>query len=132
MARRQIRYKQAHGGKGSADIKSAEEWTSAIILPGLLDRPNEVYNADETGLYLRATPDGSLCYCHKKLIGSKKAMEKMTVLCCSNLSSKLLVIGKSSRPCCFKNVNVDNLPVTYRANKKAWLTSQIFIEWLAA
>ena len=84
-ARHQIRYKQAHGEKGSADIKSAEEWTSTI-LSGLLDRPNEVYNADETGLYYRATPDGSLCYCHEKLSGSKKAMEKITVLCCSNLT----------------------------------------------
>ena len=44
-ARHQIRYKQAHGEKGSTDIKSAEEWTSTI-LPGLLEeyRPNEVYN----------------------------------------------------------------------------------------
>ena len=82
--RHQISYKQAHGEKGSADIKSAEEWTSTM-LPGLLDRPNEIYNADETGLYYQATPDGSLCYCHKKLSGSKKAMEKITVLCCSNL-----------------------------------------------
>ena len=51
-ARHQIRYKRAHGEKGSADIKSAEEWTSTI-LPGLLEeyRPNEVHNADETGLY---------------------------------------------------------------------------------
>ena len=50
-ARHQIRYKQAHGEKGSADIKSAEEWTSTI-LPGLLEeRLNEVYNADETRLY---------------------------------------------------------------------------------
>ena len=63
-------------------------------------------------------------------------MERITVLCCSNLTGtdkcKLLVIGKSLRPRCFKNVNVDNLPVTYRANKKAWMTSQIFTEWLAA
>ena len=84
-ARHQIRYKQAHGEKGSADIKSAEEWSSTI-LPGLLDKPNEVYDADETGLYYRATPDGSLCYCREKLSGSKKAMEKITVLCCSNLT----------------------------------------------
>ena len=50
-ARHQIRYKRAHGEKGSADIKSAEEWTSTI-LPGLQEeyRPNEVYNTDETGL----------------------------------------------------------------------------------
>ena len=48
-ARHQIRYRRAHGEKGSTDIKSAEEWTSTI-LPGLLEeyRPNEVYNADET------------------------------------------------------------------------------------
>ena len=136
-ARHQIRYKQSHGEKRSADIKSAEEWTSTI-LPGLLEeyRPNEVYNADETGLYYRATPDGSLCYCHEKLSGSKKAMERITVPCCSNPTGtekcKLLVIGKSLRPRCFKNVNVNNLRVTYRANKKAWMTSQILTEWLAA
>ena len=62
-------------------------------------------------------------------------MEKITVLCCSNPTGtdkcKLLVIGKSLRPRYLKNVNVDNLPVTCRANKKAW-TSQIFTEWLAA
>ena len=45
---------------------------------------------------------------------------------------KLLVIGESRRPRCFKNVNVDNLLVIYRANKKSWMTSQIFTEWLAA
>ena len=99
-------------------------------------RPNEVYNADETRLYYRATPDGSLCYCHEKVSGSKKAMERITVLCCSNLTGtdkcKLLVVCKSLGTRCFKNVNMDNLPVTYRAYKKAWMTSQIFTEWLAA
>ena len=86
------------------------------------------------GCIYRATPGDSLCYCHEKLSGSKKAMKRITVLCCSNLAGtdKLLVIGKSIRLRCFKNVNVDNLPVTYRANKKAWMTSQIFTEWLAA
>ena len=63
-ARHQIRYKQAHGENGSADIKSAEEWTSTILRGLLEERPNEVYNADETGLYYQATPDGSLCNCH--------------------------------------------------------------------
>ena len=63
-------------------------------------------------------------------------MERITVLCCSNLTGtdkcKLLVIGKSFRPRCFKNVNLDNLPVTYHANKKAWMTSLKSFEWLAA
>ena len=34
-------------------------------------------------------------------------------------------MGKSLRPGCFKNVNVDNLPVTYRANKKARMTCSL-------
>ena len=43
---------------------------------------------------------------------------------------KLLVIGKSVKPRCFKNIDVGSLPVTYRANQNAWMTSQIFTEWL--
>jgi hypothetical protein len=40
------------------------------------------------------------------------------------------VIGKSLNPRCFKNINKSALPVTYRANSKAWMRSDIFIEWL--
>ena len=41
-----------------------------------------------------------------------------------------MVIGKSLNPRCFKNVNKSALPVTYRANSKAWMRSDIFGEWL--
>ena len=41
-----------------------------------------------------------------------------------------LVIGKSLNPRCFKNINRSALPVTYRANSKAWMRSDIFVEWL--
>lgn len=41
-----------------------------------------------------------------------------------------MVIGKSLNPRCFKNINKSALPVTYRANSKAWMRSDIFIEWL--
>jgi DDE superfamily endonuclease len=41
-----------------------------------------------------------------------------------------LVIGKSLNPRCFKNINKSALPVIYRANSKAWMRSDIFIEWL--
>ena len=40
----------------------------------------------------------------------------------------LLVIGKSEKPRCFKGVN--SLPTPYRTNKKAWMTSIIFTEWV--
>ena len=41
-----------------------------------------------------------------------------------------LVIGKFLKPRCFKNVNLNNLPIIYRNNSKAWMLSTLFQEWL--
>ncbi|XP_035218679.1 tigger transposable element-derived protein 4-like [Stegodyphus dumicola] len=43
---------------------------------------------------------------------------------------KLLVIGKSTKPRCFKGLRMESLPVVYRANRNAWMTSELFKEWL--
>ena len=133
--RHMIKYKRANGEKGSADTVGAEEWMS-IVFPQLLReyKPDDIYNADETGLYYRATPDGSLCYAYQQLSGSKKAMDRITIMCCANMTSKdkvkLIVIGKSKKPRCFKGIDVDTLPVSYHANKNAWMTSLLFEDWI--
>ena len=61
-------------------------------------------------------------------------MDCMTVLCCVNLSMDdkhpLLIIEKSIKPCCFKGVDVDKLPVVYWANTNAWMTGVLFEEWV--
>jgi hypothetical protein len=31
-----------------------------------------------------------------------------------------LVIGKAAKPTCFKHLKINNLPVIWRNNKKAW------------
>ncbi|XP_051784514.1 tigger transposable element-derived protein 6-like [Erpetoichthys calabaricus] len=135
-SRHEIKFKKAHGEKGSADADGVEKWKSSK-LPELLKQfcADDIYNADETGLYYRATPDGSLCYKHETLVGSKKEMDRITVLCCSNMSGsdkrKLLVIGQSAKPRCFKGLRMDGLPVLYHANKNAWMTSEIFSKWLS-
>ena len=68
------------------------------------------------------------------LSGSKKAMDRETVLSCPNMTSKnkvkLLVIGKSKRPHWFKCIIMDTLPVIYHANKKAWKMSVLLEEWI--
>ncbi|CAI6353251.1 unnamed protein product [Macrosiphum euphorbiae] len=43
---------------------------------------------------------------------------------------KLLIIGKSAKPRCFKNIKITNLPVSYLSNKNAWMTAEIFTSWL--
>ena len=61
-----------------------------------------------------------------------KNKDRLTAMTCSNMDSSdklpLLVIGKAANPRCFKNVK--SLPVQYHANKKAWMTSEIFIAWV--
>jgi hypothetical protein len=53
-------------------------------------------------------------------------------MACANMDGseklRLLVIGKFKNPRCFKGVK--SLPVTYKANKRAWMTSEIFITWV--
>jgi hypothetical protein len=41
---------------------------------------------------------------------------------------RLFVIGKSQTPHCFKKIK--KLPVEYAANKKAWMTSDIFQQYV--
>ncbi|XP_038057078.1 tigger transposable element-derived protein 6-like [Patiria miniata] len=68
--------------------------------------------------------------CH----GGKQSKERITVTLCANMDGteklKPLLIGKFKKPRCFKNVIY--LPVSYRANRKAWMVhvSDLFTEWV--
>lgn len=56
----------------------------------------------------------------------------MSVLIAANMTGtercRLLVIGKAAKPRCFKGVKT--LPVDYACNRKAWMTADIFKDWL--
>ena len=41
-----------------------------------------------------------------------------------------MVIGKTKKPRCFKNIDVTNLPVIWQSNKKSWMTEASFIDWI--
>jgi hypothetical protein len=119
----------------TADAVSSEQWKSTK-LQKLLQKfcADDIYNANETGLFYCATPDSSLSYKHATLSGTKKAVDCATMLCCSNMSGtdkqKLLVIAKRAKPQCFKGISVDSSPVLYHPNKNALMTSEIFKKWL--
>ncbi|KFM74085.1 Tigger transposable element-derived protein 4, partial [Stegodyphus mimosarum] len=134
-SRHDIKFKKAHGEKESAHSAGAKEWKSTE-LPELLENfsADDIYNVYEIGLYYRATPHGWLSYKHIALSSSKKAMDRVTVLRCSNMSGtdrrKLLVIRKGTKPRCFKVLRMDSLPAVYRANRNTWMTSELFKGWL--
>uniref|UniRef100_A0A3Q2XK21 DDE-1 domain-containing protein n=1 Tax=Hippocampus comes TaxID=109280 RepID=A0A3Q2XK21_HIPCM len=63
----------------------------------------------------------------------KLAKDRITVLLASSMvGEKLrpLVIGKSANPRCFTKDYKQQMRVTYEANRKAWMTSEIFLKWL--
>jgi hypothetical protein len=91
----------------------------------------QIYNADESGLYWKLLPDKTYVSSLEKTGPGRKAeKQRVTFLACTNASGshkvKLLVIGKAKNPRTFKNFNC---PVNYHNSKTAWMTSEIFKRW---
>lgn len=68
----------------------------------------------------------------KNVMVEKSSKERITVMLGSNTTGseklKLLVIGKSKNPRCFKGIK--SLDVVYENNKKVWMASEIYEKWL--
>lgn len=93
---------------------------------------DQIYNADESGLFYRMLPNRTLVtFNESSAPGLKVSKDRVTFLACTNASGmhkvKLFVIGKAANPRAFKNF--ENKPVTYKANKNAWMTFILFEEW---
>ncbi|UYV73092.1 TIGD4 [Cordylochernes scorpioides] len=131
-ARRNIAFKQLHGEAGSVDANSVATWKGGII-PSLLAKysPQDIFNADETGLFYKLLPNQTITIRGEKCEGGKKSKERITVLVCCNMDGSeklpLLYIGKYRRPRCFHGMNI---PSNYHLKKKAWMTGAIFTDWL--
>ncbi|XP_055371533.1 jerky protein homolog-like [Condylostylus longicornis] len=93
--------------------------------------PDQIYNADETGLYWKLIPDKTyVSNKEKNAPGRKVCKQRLTFLACTNASGdhkiRPLVIGKSKNPRCLKNKHI---PVDYDSSKSAWMTCSIFKTW---
>ena len=135
-------FKRAHnirqftvaGESGDIDVNEVDEWISCLssICTGF--RPEDIFNWDETGLFFRVSPTKTLAIKGERCSGDKVAKERISVLVMASMTGekiKSLVIGKAQNPRCFKNVDVKQLPVVYYANKKAWMTSTTFLDYLS-
>lgn len=94
----------------------------------------QIYNADETGLYWRCLPCKTLAAQRETSApGVKPSKERITVLCCANASGthrlNLSVIGKSKKPQCFKNTQPEDIPADYYNQTSAWMDRDIFSRW---
>ncbi|CAB4027125.1 tigger transposable element-derived 4-like [Paramuricea clavata] len=108
---------------------SSEESTLLTILSNYELR--DIYNADEFGLFYKALPDKSLQLKSEKCVGGKHSKVRLTGLAAGNAVGQKLpmfVTGKSKKPRCFKGVRI--LSCRYRSQKKSWMDSALFEEWV--
>ena len=91
----------------------------------------DIYNADEFGLFYQALPKKSLHLRNEKCSGGKHSKIRLTGMAAANMLGEKLpmfVIGKAVKPRCFKNIK--QRPSRYRAQKRSWMNSELFEEWV--
>ena len=91
----------------------------------------DIFNADEFGLFYQCLPNKTLHLKSEKCSGGKNNKIRITGLAAANsVGDKLpmFVIRKSKAPRCFKNVT--SLPCIYKSQEKSWMDSTLFEEWV--
>jgi len=130
--RNSVVFKQVCGESGAVDVQKCSVWINN--LPKLIENysPDDIFNVDETRLFFKCLPDKTFIFKGQSCSGGKHSKERVTLLLGANMSGteklRPLLIGKSKKPRCFKQVK--SLPLDYYANKKSWMTSEIFNLWL--
>ena len=115
-------------GEGNDDIESKE-----TVLPTIISsyEPRNIFNADEFGLFYQALPKKTLNLKGEKCSRGKKSKIRLTGLAAANMIGEKLpmfIIGKSQKPRYFKHIK--SLPCRYHAQKKSWMNSELFEEWV--
>ena len=131
--RHQISCVKMNGESEKVNMETVDDFKQRLsdIVKGY--SANNIFNADETGLFFRCMPTRTLNIKGLKCFNGEQSKERLSILfCCSLDGEKLppLVIGKSANPRALKGFPPGNLGVIYRNNRKAWMTGEIFSEWL--
>ena len=125
-------FRKLCGESASVDDAVCQEWCDKLEEIVADFEPSNIFNVDETGLFFKCLPDRTFTTVHDDCHDGKRSKERITVLLGANLdgSEKLkpLLIGKSLKPRCFHGIK--SFPLDYQANKKAWMTGDIFTSWL--
>ena len=130
--RHNVTFRTVVGENNSVQPEMVASWFETT-LPTLLSnyKLEHIFNADEFGLFYQCLPNKTLHLKSEKCSGSKNSKIRITALGAANsVGDKLpmFVIGKSKAPRCFKNVT--SLPCRYRSQKKSWMDSTLFEEWV--
>ena len=121
-----------HGEAGSVDLAAVEAEKLRIRELLMPFAPKDRWNADETAFFPFVPPDRGLA---KEQMSRKKSSKfRLTLLlaCNADGSEKKSVfhIGKFKQPQCFGKIGPNECRFEYRSNKAAWMTQQLFEEYV--
>ena len=114
-----------NGESAKVDLTVVESWISRLKTIVNEYAADDIFNADETGLFFKCLPNKTLHPVGEKCLNGERSKERLSLLfCCSMTGEKLqpLVIGKSAKPRCFNGLNAVNFGSYYRNNQNAWIT----------
>ena len=102
-------------------------------LPTILSKYdlNQIYNVVKFGLLYRAQSIKSLHLKNENCVGGEHSKLRVTGLTAANAVGEklpLFVTDKSKKPQCSKHVK--HLPCRYRSQKKSWMQSILFEDWV--
>ena len=123
-----VSFKTVSGESNACTDEMVAQWEETA-LPTIMSKYdlNQIYNADEFGLFYRAQPNKSLHLKNENCVGGKQSKLLLTGLTAANAIGEklpLFVIGKSKKPRCFKHIK--HLPCRNRSQKKSWVDSILF------
>ena len=127
--RHNVTFKTVVEESNSVQPEMVASWFETILLSN--HKLEDIFNADEFGLFYQCLPNKTLHLKSEKCSGGKNSKIRITGLAAANsMGDKLpmFVIGKSKARRCFKNVT--SLPCRYRSQKKSWMDSTLFEEWV--
>ena len=134
-SRHQLKFANLHGESAGVDPQVCTQWREQLhrICNGY--KMEDIWNVDETGIFFRSVPTKSWIKNGETPHGTKAQTMKehfTALLACSvtGEKEKLWIIGQNKHP--------HSMPkpaprlFVYRSNQKAWVTTEIFVEFLNA
>jgi DDE superfamily endonuclease/Tc5 transposase DNA-binding domain len=131
-----LRNVKFQGEQASADVEAAQKFI--LEIPQIIEEgeysADQIFNADETALYWKKLPSRTfISKVEKQAPGYKLCKDRVTLHMCSKLSGnfvvKPMIINRTLNPRAMKNLDKSHLPVLWRANKKGWMTQNLFEVW---
>ncbi|XP_065261952.1 tigger transposable element-derived protein 1-like [Emys orbicularis] len=124
---------QTTGESASANEEAAKAYPEQLkkIIEERGYLPEQVFNADETGLFWKKMPTHTyISKSERQAPGFKAGKDCVTVLLCGNAAGHLIKPGLFYRAANQdKGKNKNLLLVFWQSNKKAWVTAALFLDW---